>query len=881
MYNSDENKGDNNSSIMVAMLPILVMNQHYTIQPLEQMVSKAVEENNSKKAKEVLELILKIQVNPRRSLIDMAMLGVVPNDINYQELEFGIRFYVAMQHQMFLPPLIKKIFDAGLITVNELAELTKSETGIEMVSHIKHLALGIKPERKTDEVQEVVSEEELKEEESIEAQRVAYSELALVLAIKQKDWNYVINSDLLIEGQLADHEEVLADIYDANRFDILALCKEYNVFGIDEDFYADIDSQDENGETLLMQAAVSGDIKEVKRLLALGANPAIKDSNGNNTLIHAVTYATEDLVLINVADFKRTHEIKRLMEAKSEIVKVLVKDKRVNINERNFAGLNPFDVVISQGLVTTENGLTELRGDHQMMDALLNCGANPIFGEFEWSFKAKTMMTLFLSVALTGLKNHLVNATGIGIILRVVLSPLIEVLNIACDAVVAYKAYNDVKNPIYRYIRTCLDSEYANDAFFSLDKKPLIGAFHINWMGKVYSGDKLKEFMANHVGYQNILGAYFTAESLPEHMNAQQKLELKNEIAHRFRIVKTKLNGFLMPWTRESLITTAIDLETAYKVSHSGVELPEEVMKIINQISLPENHERVIIEILEDANNLSQFFQIYSAVESGALVTSLETRFNLESLALKFQNKELIAKSFAQRVVEYSKTQKHEKEYTFADLKVACDIMTKETVNIEGFTFPMLLQTMQNIADKHLEKNVDLRGLTEKFKDVIAASFRYVLYKGVEFSAKALDVEKSDIYHYTSKLLAGGCASINAGGHVALRRSYDSSYFTSTVVVGLMAYLTVKFPDKMWNAYKATLRAVCMVAGLMVCAISSLFKCISRSIDYMKSKEASTAINLIPDVDSRPNINVKQAVVKRMITSINKETSSEQVAPTA
>ncbi len=849
-------KNSTQNSVISSLIPILIMNQMGSIYHLQQAVANALEDNDSKKAKEVLELILKIQVNPIRSIFDMAMLGVIPSNVSAQELEVAIRSGLTLQYQMELPQLIKKIFDAKLVTVDELAELTKSETAVEIIACIKQLALD-------------------------ETNPIDYSELALVLAIKQKDWDYVLNSNLLIEGQLADHEELLADIYDANRFDILDECKEYNVFSIDEDFYADLDSQDENGETLLMQAASSGDVKEVKRLLALGANPAIKDKTGSNALMYAVMHSVEELANVNVADSKRTPEIKKLMGDKAQIVKILISDKRVNVNERNSASINAFDIAISQGLVTSDKGVAELRGNHLVIDALLNGGANPIFGEFEWSFKAKTMMTLFLSVALTGLKNHLINATGIGIVFRVVLSPLIEVLNIACDAVVAYKAYYDVKNSLYTYTRTCLDSEYASDAFFSLDKKPLIGAFHINWMGQVYSGESLKNFMANHVGYQSVANGYFSSANLPRNedgsvrMTVKDKLALSNEIANRFDVVQSKLNGFMMPWTREAMENISNELKEAYELVQNGYKLPNNMVVILDEIISQENQDRVVAEISSNVSNLNLFFQIYSAVKSGALGVSLETRYNLEKVAVKLKQAEAEEKSFSQKLVEYAKPKNQVSKYSFADL--SCEAQKFE---ISGFMFGQVLQVMQHEFSKDLAENRDVRSIKERMQDGAVNLFHNIVNRVADGAAYVCGTDRATVLDVASEGIARVGASANATAHVGARRFYDSSYFIPACIMVGMAYLTVKFPDRMWTASKCTFKALVVFASFVVSAISCLFSCISGAISYLKPKEASTALNIVAE-NKQPVVVIGDDVMKGMIESTDRQISGTQIAVAA
>jgi hypothetical protein len=823
---------------LAAAMPILVMNQIGAISNLQEMVKSAVENEDSTKAKKILEDIAKIELNPVKSLFQMAMANTLPHNIATQEFEAAIRLGLITQYQMYLPQLIKELFDAKLISNEELAKLSESEVSAGIVNYIKALALD-------------------------ETQEIDYSELALVLAIKQKDWHFVMDFQLL-EDQLADHEELLGDIYAASRLDVLEYCQASQVFGIDERIYEDINIQDSEGRTLLMEAAANGDVAEVKRLLALGANPALKDADGYSALMHAVSYTGEELAQINIASGERSDEIKKFMAEKAEVVKILVADKRVKVTETNILSMDALEIAIFQGVVTTKAGLAELRGDHAIIDALLSGGANPVVGDFEFSFKAKTIMTLALSVVVTYLKNKL-ESTTVGTVVTTLCPPISWALNAACDAVVGYKAYYDAKNPLYRLARTTLSSEYANDAFFSLEKKPLIGAYHINWMGKVYTGESLKKLMVQHVGYDNVSKGYFSEADLPKdsngalRMNSKDKLALSKEIANRYEIIQQELSRFfMMPWTRKALKKVAEDLKHAYNSAQTGYKLSDEITYFMDKISTSNNHANVVAEINSNSHNTELFYQILSAMRSGALSVSLETRHNIELLALKVQNPSLLDKSFLQKAIGYfRKSDKPDVE--FADLVSVCN-----KYNVEGVNFGLLLQAMQAEFTTDLNSNRDVRTINERIHDGAVSLFHRIVEGVAGGIAYLANTEKEKLLDGIAEGFAIGGATANAGVHIGARRFYDSKYFIPACVIAGLAFLTVKFPDKMWMACKYTGKALMAVACATVAAVGMLVKCISRAYEYMKPKEVSTAMDSVMKQEQQANkavVNINADVI--------------------
>ena len=59
---------------------------------------------------------------------------------------------------------------------------------------------------------------------------------------------------------------------------------------------AELDAQDNNGNTALHTAIISGNVSAAEELLKRGSNPSIQDSNGRNSLHHAVLHNRQEIL---------------------------------------------------------------------------------------------------------------------------------------------------------------------------------------------------------------------------------------------------------------------------------------------------------------------------------------------------------------------------------------------------------------------------------------------------------------------------------------------------------------------------------------------------------------------------------------------------------
>jgi hypothetical protein len=845
-----------NGEVMAMIMPLIVLNQMNVIYPLTQQVEQAKNSEDAKLANSIAEKIFSIDISPMRSLFHLFMMGgEVQPGVGYQDFEIALRNAFALQYKTTLPQLVLSLFNSGLVDADDFAKIVAKDSAFDMASHIKELA--------------VTSGNDSEEDEQVE--QLDYSELALVIAIKQKDWDYILDSNLLSEGVLEDQPELISDIYDSNRYDLIEECRKFNVFSDDEEYVAQIDAIDEDGNSKLMIASTAGDVVEVKRLLALGANPAIIGSNGLNALMCAVSYTAEELAEINKASRNRSAEIVQKMQNRLEIVKVLTNDKRVSISATNKHGQTAYEIAMSQALVSNDRGFYELRGDHDVMEALLNAGSSLVVGKYEWSFKAKSMMTLALSVVVTGFKNYLVNLAGLGIVGRFIFSPVIEFLNVICDSIIAYKAYYDAKNPLYRFTRTFLDNEYANDAFFDLSKKSLIGAFYVNWYGKVIAGDELRKYISNHVGYTGVANGYFEGKDLPvdeegkPRLRVKEKVELKNEIFNNYTLLKQKQASLQLPWTREGINNVIAELEGVYANIEVGMVLPEEVVLMIRSFSHPQSHERTVQEVLSSKENTKLFFQMYGLIQSGAIYVDLETRYNYEQLAMKVKNPSLLQKSFFEKVLE----SQNQMPSDLAEISFSAFAKHCAEFDYKGYKFSSMVHTINYFFANDIRENKDVRNFWEKFKDGFYDAAHRVANKTADGVGYVCGVDRETVFDYAAEGVAIAGATGNAAAHVGARRFYDSNYFIPACMLAGAAYLTVKWPDKVWQGCKMAFQAISLVIGLCLSALSMVFKSISNIVSYTGNKnEASTAIGQVIDSENcakQASTHIRDAVLKQTL----------------
>ncbi|MBA8666966.1 ankyrin repeat domain-containing protein [Holosporaceae bacterium 'Namur'] len=643
----------------------------------------------------------------------------------------------------------------------------------------------------------------------------------LSLAFRNNDLSFIklcLDNKKLSKGVLEGHMDLFYQTFEKGRFDLLDIMVEHELFGFGTNEIAHIDKRLPSGLTPLMEACKKGDSILARKLIAMGADTTLTDKDGYNALMYAALYTNEQINELNKSSEEQSEAIKDLKLAKNSIITALLKDKRLDLNAKNKAdGKTAMQILLEHSVIKNEQGITELRGDHGAIEKLIAAGADPSFGKFELSFKAKFFITVGISVALTAVKNAVINYIGLGIIGRTIFYPVIRVVDYALDVVIAYKAYLDAKNPLYVLSRTILDTEYANDTLINMDKKPMIGAFHINWYGKVIAGDDLKNYMTNHVGYRNIKNAFFTTESIPTTSGNPSELRLSKEaqlimaetLFNRYYRLKQDLgNHWLAPWTRKALENLSEEIKQAYIKTNYGYKINSTSLEKLTAIFIPSNHRKLVEEIFASGEKRELFYKFHSLVKLGALSVDLETRYNLE----KFE--QLLHSPERSKQIEIEKNHTDQK-ISFDDFIEFCHSLT-----IEGVDLDTTFRIVEHEFKKGLESDYEPKTLFELISGASADIMHAVLDGGVKGIAYAAGSSRSKVHHYLAEGISTLGAMGNSALHVGIREFYDSIYSLPAVALAGGAYALYKWPSQSWEVCKFVFNATCSLAVMAYSVIS-------------------------------------------------------------
>lgn len=672
----------------------------------------------------------------------------------------------------------------------------------------------------------------------------AKNELAecLVLAFRNSDLGFIklcLDNNKLTKGILEAYPDLFHEMFEKGRADFLDIMVEYELFGFTKNDFVNVDVRlPFTGRTALMEACINGDATLVRTLIAMGADITLTDNNGYNALMYAIQYSEEQAKELNKPSEEQSEEFKNLKSRKNQIVNVLLKDKKIDLNAKNFEGKTAMQIALEQGITKNAQGITELRGDHGAIEQMIAAGADPTFGRFEWSYKAKFLMTLGLSIGLTTLKDAILNYIGIGFIGRTVFYPVIRLIDYAIDGIVAYKAYLDVKNPLYVFSRTFLDSEYANDTLINMDKKPMIGAFHTNWYGKIITGEDLKNYMANHVGYRNIKGAFFTAQDIPVtgenslKLSRKAQLELGQTLFNRLYRIEQSLNTHWMaPWTRKALEKLAQDIKEAYTKLNVGYKVNSDHLELLRIIFTPANQQKLLAEIYNSPEKRELFYKFNSLVKMGALSIDLEIRHNLEKFE-QLLNSPQISKSIT------NKNDISNPDISFANFEKFCKGLT-----IEGIDLDTTFRIVEHEFYKGLKNELEPKTLLELLQDTSSNILHGVIDTGVTGISYATGCSRGTVHHYLAEGLSTAGALGNSALHVGLREFYDSIYFIPTTIAAAAAYVVYKWPSQSWEVFKSGFNAVCTLATFTFkafCTVAPFAFNVTCAVTACTSKAIST-----------------------------------------
>ncbi len=657
----------------------------------------------------------------------------------------------------------------------------------------------------------------------------------IALAFQNNDLSFIkfcLDNNKLPKGILQDHIELFYQTFSKGRFDLLDIMVEYELFGFGVNEVEQVNKRLPSGLTPLMEACKNNDAVLAKKLLAMGADPTLTDENGYNALMYAVTYSEQTLTELNTPSELQAEPIEKLKIAKNAIVAALIKDKRLDLNAKNkVGGKTAIQILFEQGITKDKNGITELRGDHGAIEKLIAAGANPVFGKFELSFKVKSLITLSLSVVLTAVTNQAKNYIGLGFIGNILFNPVFRVVDFALDGIIAYRAYLDAKNPLYQLCRTFLNTEYADDTLINMDKKVMIGAFHINWYGKVISGDNLKSYISTHVGYRNTDRAYYNIKDIPlassEPSDIKMSQESQRDMAEilfnrYYRLQESLRNNWMAPWTREALEKLSEEVKQAYLQAKFGYKIAGGFDEKLKQMVTPNNHKKLLEEIFGSQMQRDLFYKIHSLVKLGALSVDIETRYNLEKFEQYLHNLSVNEQSFFGKAMENTgKKELEDSNITFAEFAGFC-----ESLAVESIEFDTALKIIEHEFAKDLKNDREQRTLIELISDVGSGLMHGAIDTGVNSIAYIAGCSRGKVYHCLSEGLSSVGAAGNAALHAGFREFYDSYYFLPTAIAAGGAYALYNWPRETWNVCKFTFNATSMLLAIaytgIVCALNVL-----------------------------------------------------------
>jgi hypothetical protein len=595
----------------------------------------------------------------------------------------------------------------------------------------------------------------------------------LKLAFLHDDMNFIklcIDNDKLHPGILNNleyPEDFLYETFSKGRFDLLDIIIRYKLFGFGAEEMREIDRPTEdNGTTRLMNYCKLGNVTAVKKLIAMGADPTLTDKNGRNALMHTVTYSDEDLLQLNLPNGLQSDHIKNLKKIKNEIIDILLKDKRINLNAvDNVDHENAISICVRQGTVKTDH-LIELRGDHDLMNKLSDAGSDPLFGELSYGYRLQTYMTFFTAGILKAIKS-IINLHYIG---KVIFYPIECISDYAIFSIVAYKGYLDAKQPFYKACRTSLDSEYANDTLINLNKKIMIGAFHIRGNGTIIYGDELKKYITRYYrSYTYAESAYYKQSDLPDQsrMSIKEKLQARESLFNRYYTMKNvRVN---LPWTKNKLEDISKEMESTYDHISVGYKITEEFTEQLESTFKKENHAIIKTELFDSPRFRSLFYRIHTLVKSGTLNVSLECRYNL----MKFEE---TIHSVNLKVLT-----------TFDAYKIApgCDLVFSKfadfcnSLKFENDESELCFKDIIRIINIEFRKDLNLDREQKTFIDLISGATDYlgrnILKLGVGSISLLSGYSDAEIYDFTADNLSVFGAVCNIEMHYGFIRLSNRS----------------------------------------------------------------------------------------------------------
>jgi hypothetical protein len=605
---------------------------------------------------------------------------------------------------------------------------------------------------------------------------------------------FCLENNKLYPGLLVEHKDVLFEAHAQARYDLIEIMVANKLYGYDAH---DVKAIKAGMLTQLFidscDKADKAGLEMVKLLLALGLNPTVQDTKGYTPLMHAVKFSSEQLVELNKPNSERSEEFKAIMRNKEEIVSILLKDKRIDVNTK-VQGKTALKIAIEQGLVKNDSNIQEIRGDHEIINKLIEAGCDPVFARVDSSYADKTLSNVKLIVVLNLVKQPFNTF---------ILTPATKLYEYATHYLVWQVAYNDVKDPLYVATQTVLNPEYAQDRLFDLSKKPMIGAYHLNWNGSVITGADLKELMKHHLGYHNVGNGYFSLQDLPlEEETLQMTVLEKHKIAetlfNRYYMIEECLkNDWMFGWTKAGLLKLKEEITQTYNMLNTGYEINDIFQQFLDMVLAEKGQAALVNELAASKENQAFFYKVYASIKSGALQTDISTRYNVEKVAQNLLDSQSKYPSMFNTILEKLGlfTVPHNIA-SFEDLMKVCSCFKTEEIDFE--TMLRMLDQMFN-DDLTLER--EEKPFAERAKEYGSHTLSSCIDKAVSAISSVTGYSKDHVYHQIADKVAITGAVTNATVQTGFKYVHDNSSVVQVATgVSLGGYLTYKLisPLKAW-----------------------------------------------------------------------------------
>ena len=328
-------------------------------------------------------------------------------------------------------------------------------------------------------------------------------------------------------------------IHYATQNDSNEIFQELVAKGVD----VDVNARNKEGVTPLMVAIMNGDLDRVKLLLKQpDIDVNLYDKNGNTAVIYACSMGNK------------------------KIAAELLKRPELDLNTRNRDGISGFMVAAISKQVeekqserkqgepkAKDTGVknsahAKWEGDRELMNMLIDAGADPDFGKRHASLGSKILKT---SLKIGALK--FANKIGFSYI---AFNPILKKagdVTIALRA--AFEASRDVSESVEESVRKWITKGTKHDVQIDLSNKIMIGMYTIGTMGRMIYGNEFKDQLVAHNVYKNGDKAIYTAADFkPENVSQMTELEQKElheVLTTRYHRIQQDLDNKIMwPWTR-------------------------------------------------------------------------------------------------------------------------------------------------------------------------------------------------------------------------------------------------------------------------------------------------------------------------------------------